>query len=74
MQYDGFLKYIFANEDLNWDAGPGIQGAYKSFYLTKRKTTHGNFLPFRLNWNCYWEPNDKVRQAGRQAGRQSFIL
>lgn len=60
--YEGFKDFIFANDDLNWEAGPGDQGAYKSYYRAERlmnknngdAVIHSNYLPERMNWKSYW--------------------
>jgi len=30
--YNDFRRFIFTGKDLNWEMGPGDQGAYMTFY------------------------------------------
>uniref|UniRef100_A0A7S1XX08 Nucleotide-diphospho-sugar transferase domain-containing protein n=1 Tax=Phaeomonas parva TaxID=124430 RepID=A0A7S1XX08_9STRA len=71
--YDAFRHFIFSSSSLDWPAGPGDQGAYKTFYSETsvtwswRKgrlttcTPIASFLPFELNWKTYWPRNDFAR-------------
>eukprot|EP00968_Pinguiococcus_pyrenoidosus_P007416 scaffold492_cov257-Pinguiococcus_pyrenoidosus.AAC.47 len=58
--YADFLGFIFKDGDLDWDAGPGDQGAYKTFYAEGNGNPAASFLPFELNWKAYWERNERA--------------
>lgn len=43
--------------DLNWDSGPGDQGALKDFFSIStggKRQVQASLLPFELNWKSYW--------------------
>lgn len=60
--YESLLRFITEKaertSELDWDSGPGDQGALKEFYSTTiegKRYVHASLLPFEMNWKSYWE-------------------